>query len=163
MTWLLSLRFDLCKKTREIIFQFFTLKLRHFGISYMWEKLLFDRRDTKNVNHLNNLWLFRMIISMTSLLAHTVAHSTRPSLRLKNNNQPHKKFLSLAVSWVKVVKILTFKVNFLCQKLSESFYFEELDFRDTPFVIDIFWKLQFLIHFISKMTSMPGRMCNIVH
>ena len=62
--------------------------------------------------------------SMTSLLTHTVAHSTRPSFRPKTNNQPLKKFLSLAVSWVKVVKnckILTFKFNFLCQKLSESF------------------------------------------
>ena len=60
---------------------------------------------------------------MTSLLTHTVAHSTRPSFRPKTNNQPLKKFLSLAVSWVRVVKnfkILTFKVNFLCQKLSES-------------------------------------------
>ena len=36
--------------------------------------------------------------SMTSLLTHTVAHSTRPSFRLKTNNQPLKKFLSLAVS-----------------------------------------------------------------
>ena len=66
----------------------------------------------------------KLCISMTSLLMHTVAHSTRPSFRLKINNQPLKKFLSLAVSWVKVVKngkILTFKVNFLCQKLSESF------------------------------------------
>ena len=43
--------------------------------------------------------------SMTSLLMHTVAHSTRPSSRPKINNQPHKKFLSLAVSWVKVLKI----------------------------------------------------------
>ena len=63
-------------------------------------------------------------ISMTSLLTHTVAHSTRPSFKLKTNNQPLKKFLSLAVSWVKVVKngkILTFRVNFLCQKLSECF------------------------------------------
>ena len=62
--------------------------------------------------------------SMTSLLTHTVAHSTRPSYRPKINNQPLKKFLSLMVSWVKVVKngkILTFEVNFLCQKLSESF------------------------------------------
>ena len=32
--------------------------------------------------------------SMTSLLTHTVAHSTRPSIRLKTNNQPLKKFLS---------------------------------------------------------------------
>ena len=62
--------------------------------------------------------------SMTQLLTHTVAHSTRPSFRPKTNNQPNKKFLSLAVTWVKVVKmckILTFKVNFLCQKGSESF------------------------------------------
>ena len=62
--------------------------------------------------------------SMTSLLTHTVAHSTRPSSRPKTNNQPLKKFLSLALSCVKVVKtgkILIFKVNFLCQKLSESF------------------------------------------
>ena len=37
-------------------------------------------------------------VSMTSLLAHTLAHSTRPSFRLKTNNQPLKKFLSLGVS-----------------------------------------------------------------
>ena len=39
-------------------------------------------------------------------------------------------------------RILTFKVNFLCQKLSESFNFffiEEYQFRSTFFVIDIFW------------------------
>ena len=39
-----------------------------------------------------------LTVSMTSLLTHTVAHSTRPSFRLKTNNQPLKKFLSLAVS-----------------------------------------------------------------
>ena len=90
-------------------------------------------------------------ISMTSLLTHTFAHSTRPSFRLKTNNQPLKKFLSLAVSWVKVVKngkILTFKVNFPCQKLKKKFI-EEYDFRGTLFVIDIFWKLQFFNHYIS--------------
>ena len=60
---------------------------------------------------------------MTSLLTHTITHSTRHSFRPKTNNQPLKKFLSLAVSRVKVVKngkILIFKDNFLCQKLSES-------------------------------------------
>ena len=63
-----------------------------------------------------------MHISITSLLTHTVAHSTGPSFRLKTNNQPFKKFLSLSVSWVKVVKngkISTFKVNFLCKILSK--------------------------------------------
>ena len=42
--------------------------------------------------------------SMTSILTHNVAHSTRHSFRPKTNNQPIKKFLSLAVSYVKVVK-----------------------------------------------------------
>ena len=85
-------------------------------------------------------------VSMTSLLTHSVAHSTRPSFRPKINNQPLKKFLSLMVIWVKVVKngkILTFKVNFLCQKLSESFYFffiEEYDLRCTLFCYRIFLK-----------------------
>ena len=72
-----------------------------FEINFVWQKSTFG-------------WLCK---SMTSLLTHTVAHS-------KINHQPLKKFLSLAVRWVKVVKngqILTFKVNFLCQKLSESF------------------------------------------
>ena len=41
---------------------------------------------------------------MTSLLTHTVAHSTRPSFMPKANNQLLKKFFNLAVSWVKVVK-----------------------------------------------------------
>ena len=37
-------------------------------------------------------------LSMTILLTHTVAHSTKPSPRPKTNNQPPKKFLSLALS-----------------------------------------------------------------
>ena len=37
-------------------------------------------------------------ISITSLLTHTVALSTRPFLRFKSKNQPIKKFLSLEVS-----------------------------------------------------------------
>ena len=42
--------------------------------------------------------------SMTQLLTHSVAHSTKPSSRPQTNNQSSKMFLSLAVSWVKVVK-----------------------------------------------------------
>ena len=64
-----------------------------------------------------------IVCSMTTFLTNTVAHSTKTSFRPKTNNQPLKKFVSLAVSWVKVVtngKILTFKVNFLCQKITES-------------------------------------------
>ena len=44
-------------------------------------------------------------------------------------------------------------VNFERQKSSESFwkkkFIEEYNIRGTLFVIDIFWKLQFLNHFIS--------------
>jgi hypothetical protein len=39
-----------------------------------------------------------LLHSMTSLLAHTVAHFTKPSFMPKTNNQPLKKFLSLALS-----------------------------------------------------------------
>ena len=36
--------------------------------------------------------------SMTTLLTHTVAHSTKPSFRPKTNNQPLKMFLNLVLS-----------------------------------------------------------------
>ena len=39
-----------------------------------------------------------IINSMTTLLTHTVAHSTKPSFMPKTNNQPLKKFLSLSLS-----------------------------------------------------------------
>ena len=39
--------------------------------------------------------------SMTQLLTHSVAHSTKPSSRPKTNNQPLKKFLGLVFSWSK--------------------------------------------------------------
>ena len=79
---------------------------------------------------------------------------TRPFFWPKTNNHLSKKFLSLNITWVKVgkmSKILTFKVNFLCQKGSKSFYFffiEEYHLWSTFFGIDIFWQLQFLNHFI---------------
>ena len=77
-----------------------------------------------NVKEPSTISLLSSLVSMTSLLTHTVAHSTRPSFRPKTNYQPLKKFLSLVVSWVKVGKngkILIFKVHFLCQKSSETF------------------------------------------
>ena len=38
------------------------------------------------------------LVSMTQLLTHSVAHSTKPSSRPKTNNQPTiKKFLGLAI------------------------------------------------------------------
>ena len=58
---------------------------------------------------LQNMVLFvilmtNLFVSMTTLLTHTVAHSTKPSFMPKTNNQPPKKFLSLALSWAKLVK-----------------------------------------------------------
>ena len=57
-------------------------------------------------------------VSMTSLLMHNVEHSTRHSFTHKTNNQPLKKFLSLAFSFQKMSikkcapKIIFFNENF---------------------------------------------------
>ena len=103
-----------------------------FFITYSrYVNYLFKSLPYKPIIHFKNasvvvfqLYFCSLQDSMTSLLTHTVAHSNRPSYRPKINHQPLKKFLGLAVSCVKIVKngkILTFKVNFLCQKSSESF------------------------------------------
>ena len=103
-----------------------------FFITYSrYVNYLFKGLPYKPIIHFKNasvvvfqLYFCSLQDSMTSLLTHTVAHSTRLSFRPKTNNQSIKKFLSLVVNWVKVVKncqILTFKVNFLHQELSESF------------------------------------------
>ena len=95
-----------------------TLSLANLGLQWSFETKVYLESWTIFATDL------LVFISMTTLLMHTVAHSTKPSFMPKTNNQPHKKFLSLALSWAKVVKngkILTFKVNFLCQKISESF------------------------------------------
>ena len=47
--------------------------------------------------------------SMTQLLSHTIAHFTGPSFMLKANNQPYKKILDVAFSWVNIVKNSIFK------------------------------------------------------
>ena len=74
---------------------------------------------------------------------------------LKANNQPYKNCLGPSFNWVNIVKnckILTFKVNFPCQKLSESFQ-KKFSLKNmilgAHFVIDIFWKLKFLNNYIS--------------
>ena len=89
--------------------------------------------------------------SMTSLLTHTVAYSTRSSFRPKTNKQPTKKCLSLTVTWVKVIKmckILTFKVK-KDPNLSKKNFIEEYHLWNTFFVIafltpSIFKPLYFL-------------------
>ena len=104
----------------------FTKCIQYFlWISCLWAKN-YAYKDPQSLKfHIRNDIItnayysyFYMHFSMTQLFTHSVAHSTRPSFRPKTNNQPFKKFLSLVVTWVKVVKmcqILTFKVNFLCQ------------------------------------------------
>ena len=76
----------------------------------------------QGIFHAAHQWVVScMYASMTTFLTHTVAHSTKRSFMPKTNNQPPKKALSLALSWTEVVKngkILTFKVNFLSQKIS---------------------------------------------
>ena len=62
----------------------------NFGLQPRTCKVLLDH-CTKLFEHVQ--WKVRM----TSFLMHTVAHSTRHSSRPKTNNQPLKKFLSLAV------------------------------------------------------------------
>ena len=54
--------------------------------------------------HPATLWQSDTLCSMTTLLTHTVAHSTKPSFMPKINNQSPKKFLSLMLSWAKVLK-----------------------------------------------------------
>ena len=61
----------------------------------------------------------------------------------------------LVVQFVKNHEIWTFKVNFLCQKTSESsnfFFIEKYQSRLTFFVKDISRHFNFLIHLITKMT-----------
>ena len=77
---------------------------------------------------------------------------------LKNSTFPLKIFFGrLTYVWQVAIEkswFLTFKVNFVCQKLSESFNFffiEEYQFRGIFVVIDIFCKLQILNPFVSKI------------
>ena len=53
--------------------------------------------STWQQTHVLGLSLY-LSASMTTLLTHITAHSTKPSFRPKTNNQPLKKVLSLVVS-----------------------------------------------------------------
>ena len=86
---------------------------------------------------------------------HIIAHSTRPSHRLKINNQPLKKFMNLAVSWVKIVKngkISDFQSQFSMSKIiwifPNFFFIEEYKIRSTTYINDTVCLQSFLKHFI---------------
>jgi hypothetical protein len=65
---------------------------------------------------------------MTSLLTHTVAHSSRLSFRPKTNNQPIKEFLNLAVSSVTVVKNWTSFGSGLKIEVFEKYQYQKMYF-----------------------------------
>ena len=99
---------------------------------------------------------------MTTLLIHTVAHSTKHFFRPKTNNNLIEDFLRLAVSWVKVIKnwrsfwkIKWFK-NWTFQKMSMTksvllkWYFSTTTKnRKIRIIFDIenwFWCLVHVVH-----------------
>ena len=79
---------------------------------------------------------------MTSLLTHTVAHSTRPYYRPKINNQSLKKSCGQLSKSCQKWQNSDFQSQFSMSKIIriflEIFFIEEYDFRGTLFVIDIF-------------------------
>ena len=93
--------------------------LRNYKKKLLWKIRSLKIKTFQKINDLKNSFehfLFSYLpnyvylcsnvctFSMTSLLSHTVAYSTRRSFGSKTNNQHIKKCFSLAVSWVKVVK-----------------------------------------------------------
>ena len=96
-----------------------------------------------------------ILVSMTSLLTHTVSHFTRPSVRPKTNNLPLLKVFKscshLSKSWQNEQNSdipSQFSMSKNIWIFLKKNFIEEYVFRDTLFVIDIFWQLQFLNHFI---------------
>ena len=61
-------------------------------------RFLLQAKGATFIEPLNQSRSLSEVPSMTQLLTHTIAHSTRPSFSPQNNNQPTKKFLILAVS-----------------------------------------------------------------
>ena len=85
--------------------------------------------------------------SMTSLLTHTVAHSTRPSFWPKTKNQPLKKCLKSCRQLSKSCQKLQnsdFQSQFSTSKINQIFlkkiFIEKYHFRGKLFVIDNFIK-----------------------
>ena len=64
----------------------------------MMYRKLFKRLPDRLAEAYIDFYFTLECISMTTVLTHTVAHFTKPSFRSKTNNQPLKKFLSLALS-----------------------------------------------------------------
>ena len=86
----------------------FVLKIHILLLNHRWKKIIIFP-SLSDFLCVWNVYVFVLCnqTSMTSLLYHIVAHSTRNSFRPKTNNQHLEKFLSLLVSRVKVVKSWT--------------------------------------------------------
>ena len=84
---------------------------------------------------------------MTTLLTHTVAHSTKPSFMPKTNNQPPKKSCAQLSKSCQKWQNPDFQSQFSMSKNIRIFlkkkFIEEYDFRGTLFVIDIFENFNF--------------------
>ena len=76
--------------------------------------------------------------SMTTLLTHTVAYSTKPSFMPKTINQPPKKCLSLALSWAKMAKMAKFWAHFLLLTFLKTSIFKPLYFLKWRPIFDDF-------------------------
>ena len=80
--------------------------------------------------------------SMTTLLTHTVAHSTKPSFRPKTNNQPLKKSFAqlskICQKWPNSDFQSQFSMSRNIRIFLKKKFIKEYDFRGSLFVIDIF-------------------------
>ena len=109
--------------------------------TYPWSFLVnfYHRSSLNNTN-----------FSMTTLLTHTVAYSTKPSFMPKTNNSPLKNFKSCAQLSKSCQKWQNsdFQSQFSMSKNIRIFlkknFIEEYQFRRTFFVKSIFCWLQFL-------------------
>ena len=98
------LRFFSMEIPSQLLLKWSTCSTSVLMISYEIRKSL-ESKNSHSAHQSTYLFALCMVwASMTQLLTHSVAHSTKPSSRPKTNNQSIKKFLSLAVSCVKVVK-----------------------------------------------------------
>ena len=79
------------------------------------------------------------IDSMTTLLTHNVAHSTKPFFMPQTNNQSPKTQLSKSCKkWQNSDFQSQFSMSKIIGIFLKKIFIEEYDFRGTLFVIDIF-------------------------
>ena len=93
------MNFQVPEKGLELVILIDSTKLWGTMIISIFLKKLFWKKFT-----VEEVTFALSIVSMTTLLTRSVAHSTKPSYRPKTNNQLLKKFLSLALICANVIK-----------------------------------------------------------